>query len=364
MKLNYRKIILFIVILIFFIPDGMITVGNLDYLQNSAFLNSGFTVRLVTFILWARNVIGIAACVWCILLKFHTGLEQKIYLKATMINTYALFAIWVLIGVNLNSMESYQALIHLSYCMGYLIITEKCIKCRHSYFLNILSLVMRLLLFTNLILLLCYPYGITTGKDYLSTAYYFLGTKNQTTPLLILASMLFFMEYKRKKGMLQLIASQTIVLLNALIMGSGTGIICVAIVLAGNMLQIKKNNSFSFKSENMRKSKANYVLWGAVIVSLGIVFFNFQRIFSWLIVDVLNKDLSLSGRTATWSLAIEQFLTKPIVGYGYGHMTIGHYYAHNAILEVLVTTGVIGLLMYFIFLKTVFKGHFDYSGAL
>ena len=103
----------------------------------------------------------------------------------------------------------------------------------------------------------------------------------------------------------------------------------------------------------------NYAL-GSVLFLLGVVMFQIQRYFSWLIVSVLGKDLTFTGRTLSWGNAIHWIMKKPILGWGYedeviisGKLSAGIKYTngafmatHNTFLECLYKGGIVATIAF------------------
>lgn len=92
-----------------------------------------------------------------------------------------------------------------------------------------------------------------------------------------------------------------------------------------------------------------------ILVNIGIIFFNMQTMFSFIIVNVLSKDLSLTGRTDLWKAAFSAIADHFLIGHGTMeggrmlsiHWMNGLHSAHNLILEVLNQGGILGLGLYF-----------------
>lgn len=106
------------------------------------------------------------------------------------------------------------------------------------------------------------------------------------------------------------------------------------------------------------KSKQLYrLLKYYVIVFFAIVVFRLQNVFSFLIVNILKKDLTFSNRTYIWDYIIKHIKSKPIFGYGIQKSSIRYnisnayqaYHAHNLILELLYRGG-FALLIIFIYM--------------
>lgn len=91
---------------------------------------------------------------------------------------------------------------------------------------------------------------------------------------------------------------------------------------------------------------------------LGIIILRIQNWFSFIIVNVLKRDLTFTGRIFIWDYVIEFIKFKPILGYGVENTIIRYsktkiwksFHAHNMFLEILYKTGLIGFI---IFLKII-----------
>lgn len=102
-------------------------------------------------------------------------------------------------------------------------------------------------------------------------------------------------------------------------------------------------------------NSVNYVV-ASVVFFVGVVFFQLQNYFSWFIVGVLGKNLTLTGRTIVWLNAIKEIIKKPILGWGYENEQIisdklshnvpythgAFMVTHNTFLECLYKGGVVG----------------------
>jgi O-antigen ligase len=100
--------------------------------------------------------------------------------------------------------------------------------------------------------------------------------------------------------------------------------------------------------------KANLLFLAILIFNFLIVFARVQNLFSYFIVDVLHRDLTLTGRIYVWDEHIRLFLKRPVFGYGFIQTIFipalnGFWHPHNFILKML-TTGGISLVAIFCFL--------------
>lgn len=87
-----------------------------------------------------------------------------------------------------------------------------------------------------------------------------------------------------------------------------------------------------------------------IILEIGIVFIRIQDIFSYLIVDILHRDLSFTGRTSIWNYYINQYsdgniLNKLLGNFGVTELTVN---SHNMFLGILSFTGIVGVFLYFL----------------
>lgn len=110
-----------------------------------------------------------------------------------------------------------------------------------------------------------------------------------------------------------------------------------------------------------RKKNKQVAIWKYYVLYLGffvaVVFFNMQYLAAGFLENVLNKDITFTGRTAIWAVAIDMIKSNPF--WGYGTMPDGRtlvvgislssgssHSAHNYFLSLLIETGIWGLLIY------------------
>lgn len=103
------------------------------------------------------------------------------------------------------------------------------------------------------------------------------------------------------------------------------------------------------------------------VVFFGIVISRGNGFFRTHVVSFLNKDSSFASRRTLWNRAIQSFRLHPWLGTGDATKTNvslfklvqDHAFAHNEILDVLVRTGIIGLLLY---LNCIFRSIYTLKG--
>lgn len=109
---------------------------------------------------------------------------------------------------------------------------------------------------------------------------------------------------------------------------------------------------FLFHNKERGLPKIFSLLTGMIIsvaAFFAILIFNFQQYFSFVIENILGKDLTLTKRLAVWQMSLDKIFHKPIIGYGY--LTGSEYvemferdtytHPHNYYLFILMTGGIV-----------------------
>lgn len=101
---------------------------------------------------------------------------------------------------------------------------------------------------------------------------------------------------------------------------------------------------YGSRLEHYVKSR-NIIIVSCIIV-IGVTFFNIQKFFSFIIVDILHKDLTMTGRTEVWKNGLNGFQQSPLLGCGFGSDTID-----SGLVQVLFNGGIVWMLAYLFLLK-------------
>lgn len=133
--------------------------------------------------------------------------------------------------------------------------------------------------------------------------------------------------------------------------GGRGGIVLVFLILIFSLFVLYKDNKNIFSSRNIFKF---FILSIAFLVVLMLVSkseysqMGIERFFD---LFFESKDASRDGRFVLWEKAILSFEESPIIGYGFGSVFAKvEYYSHNIFLDVLVETGLIGLIAFLVLL--------------
>lgn len=192
-------------------------------------------------------------------------------------------------------------------------------------------------------------FGTLVG-DYL----YFLGTDNYSSFMLLpmLGIVLFSQQYctclekTSKKAYIYVILYTLINLYTK----SYTAFISGSIVLTLFLIYNMKRNLLKIFS-------VKKLLCGILLFVLLVVVFDIPKYFSFILVDILHKGISLSTRTYIWDATLQHIKERPILGFGSttaeqvkSFFFYGTTHAHNIFLDLMIRTGIIGTISYIIFM--------------
>jgi len=227
-----------------------------------------------------------------------------------------------------------------------------------------LNFVFSSLVYINIILYLLFPNGYTQSRTDSGNIInrYFLGVENQFAATLIPAIMINVIYNYTKYGRLKINSYILIavVLFTFLYASSATSIVGIFLIIFYLLFISRSNLKNIINNTN--------IIVSVVSLYLIIVVFNSLEIFSFVIEDVLKKDLTLSTRTLLWDRAFIYIKDSPLIGYGY--LGGGKYLqvtstrsmdSHNTILQFLLQHGVLGIGILFILLFIFFKNISKYE---
>jgi O-antigen ligase len=180
--------------------------------------------------------------------------------------------------------------------------------------------------------------------------------KNGMVPFLVLAAITFVL-FERRKWLRNLVLVGAFVLTVGSQSATGMSSLIVVVCVAWWL------NAYLKQDLRLSGSYVALSLFGAVAVAVVITV-----LLPWL-VNLYGKDLTFTNRTDIWSASVTAIDDSPWIGYGWNGVWIepnveptaglnrdigfeaGH--AHNAVLEMLLEGGVIGLTLYLVFFGSV-----------
>lgn len=323
MDILKNKFTLFFIILPFFKPPYFNSIHFLDILFD--------TWKVISTIL-------------IIFIYFTCNKISKIILYICM------FQIILFISTLLNKGHYIDFFSRACSIIGLCMITEINIIINKKRFLKFLFITMSSMIFINFLTLFIFPDGLYFSVDInTDTPRYFLGMDNRFifiylpgTTIAFLYSLYNYNKLKFKEFLIFLIAIFTLISTWSVGAMLGMSIFIIYFILI-------YKNKFS--------SILNFYTYSLIITSIffTIVVFRVQNYFKYFIVDILGKDLTLSGRTYIWDRTKDYILLKPIFGNGIEHYKliqshIFQVHAHCQFLNILYQGGILGLISFLIIL--------------
>lgn len=218
---------------------------------------------------------------------------------------------------------------------------------------GVLLFVGELMVYSNLFAMILMPDGLYISKLLGYYHNWILGYKNQFLPFFICFTTIAFLEIKNNPKSLRpklLIGAMVISLLLA---NSATSLIVIIFFLVAMGLIRTRIESFI----NPFVLIAIIILLFIVTVLMG----SFEE-FRGIIASVLNRDMTLSGRTLIWSAVFKAIAERPFLGWGVmsdeAHIAlIEHAEAsssHDFYLELVLSGGVIALILFLLFIGMIY----------
>lgn len=242
---------------------------------------------------------------------------------------------------------------HAILTIGFVMWLELLLRNKPHIALYSLNLIYSILVYSNIVYYLIFPDGYISYTD---SNRYLLGVPNQFAATLIPAVIIsvIYSMIRFKKIILSTWILIVAVLFSLAYFWSATAIVGISLIIIYLLLFHKgwikyfvNNTTISFM---------------IIFLFLTVVYFNNLNIFSFIIEDLLDKDLTLSTRTIIWEHAKLMINESPLFGYGAIEGNRYVYFnewnqkdAHNMILHILLQTGVVGLSIIIFLVILMFK---------
>ncbi len=275
--------------------------------------------------------------------------------------------------INFNLMSGYDFLIYTKYMiftLGFVAFIEGFLKRRPRLFLKSIILVLTVLIIINFLLLIRYPNGLYQASNNYSiyeysfnidNAIHFLGHRNNVVMYLfpnLFCSFLYYKIYGMKN--LKIIFIFLIVFIESIMIKSATCLVgCLLFTGYVMLFETKKRNNLERVISKIINIKNVLII--TLTLYIFVVVFRFQEVFSYLLIDLLQRDINLTGRTTIWDMAFQLIMESPVWGYGThnsGAIIFSSYkewYAHNFILDILLQGGVLALIPFISYLGIIAK---------
>jgi exopolysaccharide production protein ExoQ len=248
----------------------------------------------------------------------------------------------LLLSTVINNGDIAKYLGYFITCIGLLLLIELYSKVGPDSLMAALVYIFRFMVYINFILLILYPNGVYTVSDIYSSAvtrYNFLGLDNQTGPYFILLMSLSLCRQFSKGNRIDLLCKMDILVctISTIYLWSATAIVGFFVFYLFYLLALKYN------IVNLR---ASYKVIGVIFVI--VVLFQGTTLLKPIFEGLLNKDVTLTGRTYIWKEAISMIFKNPLLGYGiqespnlvYFFVYQDYRTAHNEYLQILINGGI------------------------
>lgn len=228
------------------------------------------------------------------------------------------------------------------------------------HFLNGFKLAFCLLLLINLITMIKFPNGLYYNPGNNSSQNWFLGYKNSIIMYvypLIICSHIDTIIFKKKKIskfdiFAFIISIASIIMSNSSTSLVGLIVIIISIIFPNLLKNTKLLNSINY-------------FYTYIGLFFAIIVFKMQNIFSFIIKDLLHKDLTFTGRTFIWDYVLKNIKNIPLFGFGEKNFTYTLISGttvkstHNQILQIIYNYGIISMFLFililFITMKKLYK---------
>lgn len=294
--------------------------------------------------LWADMLLTAAKAGFFLLAcLFYLG-NKKI--SAFLIVT-AVFNLLFLISTYVNQGDLKKALIYVINIIGVCILTELAVKFSFPAFLKAVFYLLSGLLVLHLISQFVFPNGIVL-TDYYSNACYFMGIDNRMAPYLFLELLvtILYSEFFYRRITWPALGMLAVVSLIILKSWSASALVGWAIFVLFLVLFYRRKLGRFFQFGVL---SAAYI-----VIFVSFVVLRLQNLLSFIIVDVLHKDLTFTHRTEFWDVALSHIRDHWLLGMGVpwekGHVWSDYYLkfynGHNIVLELLLVGGSLLLIAF------------------
>ncbi len=329
----------------------MIKVKKIDILKFLLYIFIMIPFFEMNALNYLSNLYGKIINIWVL---FSFLIILLLFLKQNRFSKYyiILFIFYLLLTIStfINSGDIKSCLSIIIKSLSLCFLFDYGIKNDKDIFLKTVEYLLFILIFLNLCSILIFPSGL-----YIDTAGYtqnwLLGYKNTHImyifPFLLVTLLRNYME--KDKISIKSIIFICVSVFSTIIVNNSTALIGLIIII---ILMIFKNKILT---SNFFSLKNYFITYICLFIS--IVILKLQNIFSFIIVDLLKKDLTFTGRTYIWNSVIELIKKKPLLGYGNNIFVFNKHIlsTHNTILDILYKTGIFGMIPYLLLCLIIIK---------
>lgn len=224
------------------------------------------------------------------------------------------------------------------------LVVEMGLKTDPDALLDGASFTLGLFVLINFATIILFPQGMYEFNTF--TENYFLGYRNNSIMLIFPAMIFAIVRSLRKYNKLTFSAFliTAVSFATVLMAFSATSVIGMTVFILFLLLALI----------NRMPNFLNIVTYLAINIAyfFGVIILRLQEAFAFIIVDMLGRDLTFTGRTRIWDGALAAFAKSPVFGVGEienqaSRDLIGATHAHNYYLDLLYKSGLPGFLIFF-----------------
>lgn len=224
------------------------------------------------------------------------------------------------------------------------LVVEMGLKTDPDALLDGASFTLGLFVLINFATIILFPQGMYEFNNY--TQNYFLGYRNNSIMLIFPAIIFSIVRSLRKYNKLTLssFVITAVSFATVILAFSATSVIGMTVFILFLLLALI----------NKMPNFLNIITYLAINIAyfFGVIILRLQEAFAFIIVDMLGRDLTFTGRTKIWDCALAAFAKSPVFGVGEienqaSRDLIGATHAHNYYLDLLYKSGLPGFLIFF-----------------
>lgn len=295
------------------------------------------------FLYWKLISIVLIIFVWLLYLRMDR-----------VIGSLALFLLLDCVVTTVNMGNVTQMYINAITLFAMIIMFMTAAKNGSNKFINIVAIILEVLIIANLMTIIVYPDGLYNFTSV--NQHYLLGSRNVMMRTIFPGVSFSIIQSYIKNSKLSIRTMIVIVAagVSLVLVWSATALFAYFLFCFFIILFKKKGTPKWFTIRTC------YII--ALLIFVGIVVLRLQNMFSFIIVNILKKDSTFTGRTILWDAAMFYIAKSPVLGYGLENLqTISsklyrytrYDSCHNFILDTLYQNGIVGFgLLSVLFVST------------
>ena len=287
-------------------------------------------------------------------------LSKKTRAFSTIAWMVIFYKAWETLAIYKNGCGDFSTLVNATGIIGATILTEYMLKKAPAEYLFTLSFYTGLLVLTNNI---SYCTGGFSGvTDATGNIVYFWSTRNHLSSLFFIALISSFIYNGIARTSVSFLGNLFVlsnVIWGTIAFQSATTIVGIACYIVLYILFMKRA---------MLYQPVKFYL-GGLGLHIAIVILRVQEIFSYLIENLLQRSLTMSGRTMIWDTALLFLVSRPVWGYGQSSIFAFTFAkseipAHNQILDVGIVCGIPGIILFVLMFWVAFRLLKNYRNSM